>query len=111
MIKRLTEAGFDTYIFLSPIFPGITDFRAILQECKSFTNMFYFENLNLRPSFRSAVLSYIAQYHAHLLPLYHAIYTEKAAGFWPDMEKEIDVFCRQHHIRYGSYFYHEKIRK
>jgi DNA repair photolyase len=110
-IKRLTGEGFETYIFLSPIFPGITDFRAILLECKGFTNMFYFENLNLRPSFKSAVFSYIAQYHKHLLPVYHEIYTDKLSSFWTCMEKEIDMFCKKHRIRYGSYFYHEKIRK
>ncbi|MDR2589066.1 MAG: radical SAM protein [Spirochaetales bacterium] len=110
-IKTLTNEGIDTYIFLSPIFPGITDFREILSECKTYTGMFYFENLNLRGAFRAPVLAYIQKKHSHLMPLYEEIYTAKNTGFWKKMENDIDVFCAKNKIKYGSYFYHEKIRK
>jgi DNA repair photolyase len=46
--KKLHEAGIRTAVFLSPMFPGITDFRAIIAECKSFTGTFWFENLYLK---------------------------------------------------------------
>ena len=110
-IKTLTAAGVNTYIFLSPIFPGITDFKEILSTCKTFCKKFYFENLNLRGAYRPKVLGYIRTCYPKLLPLYEAIYTRKNGEYWRIMEQEIDAFCRKRGINWGSYFYHEKIRK
>ena len=110
-IRRLTEMGIDTYIFLSPIFPGITDFKAILSECKTYTQMFYFENLNLRGAFRPVVMRYISENYPQLLPLYDEIYKKHNYSYWHDMEDAIDAFCTENNIRWGSYFYHEKIRR
>ena len=109
--RKLHAAGISTYLFLSPLFPGITDFREILTACRDFTGTFYFENLNLRGAFRPAVLAYIREKHPSLVPLYDDIYRRKNMEYWRVMEKEIDAFCRQHKIIYGSYFYHEKIKK
>ncbi|MDR2534587.1 MAG: radical SAM protein [Treponema sp.] len=110
-IKLLHDEGLDTYIFLSPIFPGITDFKEILRTCKTYTNQFYFENLNLRGAFRPIVLQYIRDNHKALVSLYDEIYKYNTIEYWQIMEKEIGVFCREQNIQWGSYFYHEKIRK
>ncbi|MDR3276869.1 MAG: radical SAM protein [Treponema sp.] len=110
-IRTLHEEGFDTYIFLSPLFPGISDFREILDACKDSTRMFYFENLNLRDAYRPRVINYIRRHHTVLLPLYNEIYTGKNTGYWAMLEQQIADYCQEHKIRYKSYFYHEKIRK
>jgi DNA repair photolyase len=110
-LRRLNGEGIDTYLFLSPFFPGITDFRAILNECKDYTRMFYFENLNLRGAFRPRVLQYIRENHPDLEELYDTIYRRGDRGYWEGVEEDIDAFCRENGIKYGSYFYHEKIRK
>jgi DNA repair photolyase len=110
-IKTINGEGIDTYIFLSPMFPGITDFREILKQCRGFTKKFYFENLNLRGSFRPVVMRYIRENRRDLLPLYDEIYRFRNNDYWETTEREIKKFCRQNKINYGSYFYHEKIRK
>jgi DNA repair photolyase len=110
-IKTLNDAGFDTYIFLSPMFPGITDFRAILAECKTYTRKFYFENLNLRGEYRPRIMNYIRKYHPNLLPLYNDIYQFGNTEYWKMLEREIADYCATNAISFGSYFYHEKIRK
>jgi DNA repair photolyase len=110
-LKTLHEADINTWVFLSPMFPGITDFRAIIQECKAHTNAFYFENLNLRGAYRPRVLQYIAAYHSDLVPLYREIYQHKDISYWEVMEQEIHKYCQKNKLNYGSYFYHEKIRK
>jgi DNA repair photolyase len=110
-IKRLHEEGIRTYVFLSPMFPGITDFKAIIAECKSFADEFWFENLNLRGSFRHAVLDYVRRSHPDLFSLYDAIYRLKDSSYWETLKKEIAVFCQKNKIPFISYFYHEKIRK
>jgi DNA repair photolyase len=109
--RKLHEAGIRTYIFLSPMFPGITDFKAIIAACKSFTGEFWFENLNLRGSFRHAVMRYIREHHPNLISLYDGIYRFKDSGYWETLETDIAAFCRNNNIPFISYFYHEKIRK
>ncbi|GBR72450.1 hypothetical protein HP1_122 [Candidatus Termititenax spirochaetophilus] len=112
-IKTVKEAGLDTWIFLSPMFPGITDFKEILTHCRSYAASFAFENLNLRGAYRPRVLRYIKDYHADLLPLYKDIYASQSAQYlyWDAVEQEIHKFCRKNKFKYISYFYHEKIRK
>ena len=110
-IKTITREGINTYIFLSPMFPGITDFREILDACKHYCKKFYFENLNLRGAYQPKVIRFISDNYPHLLPLYDEIYKNKNYDYWHSLEKEIAAFCGQHNINWGSYFYHEKIRK
>jgi DNA repair photolyase len=110
-LKKLHEAKINTWVFISPIFPMITDFKAIINECKAYTDAFYFENLNLWGAFRARVLKYIAAYHGDLLPLYREIYSKKDMGYWEELEKEIHKYCQKNKLNYGSYFYHEKIKK
>ncbi|MDE6431786.1 MAG: radical SAM protein, partial [Opitutales bacterium] len=52
-LKCLSENGINTYLFMSPIFPGITDFRKIVKKVLPFIKIAYFENLNLRGSYRA----------------------------------------------------------
>ncbi|MDR2477684.1 MAG: radical SAM protein [Treponema sp.] len=110
-IKTLTGAGINTYIFVSPILPGITDCREILKRCKHYCKKFYFENLNLRGAYRQKILQYVHNNYPHLMPLYDEIYRHKNREYWHTMEKEIGKFCEERYINWGSYFFHEKIRK
>jgi DNA repair photolyase len=110
-LKRLHEEGISTWLFISPMFPGITDFKEIVSAARSFVDLFTFENLNLRGAYYPRVMAYIREYHPDLLPLYLEIYKDKNIQYWEIMEKEIHAWCRKEKIRYRSFFYHEKIRK
>jgi DNA repair photolyase len=107
----LKEEGIPCHVFISPIFPGITNFREIIEACLPHTNTFHFENLNLRGEFRPRVLQFIARFDANLLPLYEDIYSRLDLGFWDAMEKDIIDFCTRRGIEYISYFYHERNKK
>jgi hypothetical protein len=93
------------------MFPEITDFKEIVTECKSFVDLFAFENLNLRSTYYPRVMKYIREYHALLVPLYEEIYKHKNKEYWEMLELEIRAWCEENKINYISYFYHEKIRK
>lgn len=110
-IKTLHDEGIYTYLFLSPMFPGITDFQEIINESKSYIKEFWFENLNLRGSFRPAVLKYIYDNHKNLAPLYDEIYKRKNYEYWRIVEQQIETFCLKNRIKYAAYFHHEKIKK
>ena len=108
-LKSLHESGIYTILFMSPIFPEITDFKAIIEESKSFIDEFWFENLNLRGSFKTKILTYINDNYPSLKPLYHEIYIKGNKDYWKELAKEIDEYCQLNQVKYINYFYHEEL--
>ena len=51
-MKQVYDAGIRTVCFVSPVFPGITDFEAIFERVKDQCDLFWLENLNLRGGFK-----------------------------------------------------------
>lgn len=126
-MRRTYEAGIRTVCFVSPIFPGITDVRAIIERVKDFADLIWLENLNLRGQFKGVIMDYIRENHPSLVPLYEDIYHRKRTEYWQSLEKEISSYAaeqgypyRVNDLPYGrsekgkpvlvNYFYHEKIR-
>lgn len=68
-MRRTYEAGIRTVCFVSPIFPGITDVRAIIERVKDFADLIWLENLNLRGQFKGVIMDYIRENHPSLVPL------------------------------------------
>ena len=75
-MKQVYEAGIRTVCFVSPGFPGITDFEAIFERVKDQCDLFWLENLNLRGGFKKTIMDYIAEKHSDLVPLYDEIYNK-----------------------------------
>jgi len=110
-LRVLREEGIARHVFVSPLFPGLTDYKAIIDACAAYTDEFHFENLNLRGAFRPRVLALIARRAPRLVPLYDAIYREHSADYWEPLELEIKDYCARRGLKCVSYFYHERIRK
>lgn len=127
-MKTAYEAGLRTVCFVSPIFPEITDIKAIIHEVRSYTDLIWLENLNLRGQFKATVMNYIREKHPALLPLYEEIYNRKRPDYWKSQEADIALYTRQNGLPYRindlpfdrsekgypvviNYFYHEKIRQ
>lgn len=47
-LKILNECGLNTYVFISPIIPGLTDIEKIIRETKGYTDYYWLEYINLR---------------------------------------------------------------
>ena len=126
-MKKVYEAGIRTVCFVSPIFPGITDVKAIIERVRDFADLIWLENLNLRGQFKGTIMSYIKDNHPDVHALYDEIYNKKRMDYWESLEKEISMFAKQNgfpymvnDLPYGrsekgkpvivNYFYHEKIR-
>ena len=73
-MKAFHEAGIRTTCFISPIFPGITDIPAIVEQVEDKCNLIWLENLNLRGSYKFVILEYIRKRYPRLAPLYQEIY-------------------------------------
>ena len=87
-MRKFYEAGIRTICFVSPIFPGITDFKAIFHEVKDICDLFWLENLNLRGGFKANIMDYIKSHYPHLIPLYEEIYLHKDRTYWKQFNKK-----------------------
>jgi len=110
-MKTIHDAGIPTATFISPIFPGITDAKAIMEAVKARCDEVWLENLNLRGEFRQRIMGYIKSNYPHLLPLYQQIYSSKDRSYWQSLAHELEVYAAQLGIKLINYFYHEEIRK
>ena len=127
-MKALHDAGVRTTCFISPIFPEITDCKAIIDRVKDRSNLVWLENLNLRGSYKGVIIAYIAEKHPELVPLYHEIYTKGSRLYWETLDAELRMYTEREGLLYirdddsmqrpfdappviVNYFYHEEVRK
>lgn len=104
-MKQVYEAGIRTVCFISPVFPGITDFEKIFERVKDQCDLVWLENLNLRGGFKQEILDYIQKCYPHLVTLYDEIYRKGDRSYFRALENQAaqmsDVpkirlsFCRQ----------------
>lgn len=110
-LHTLHEHGIYTVLFLSPIFPGITNVEEIVTCSKDFIDEYWFENLNLRGSFRKTIFDYLQETRPQLLPLYEQIYVKKDNTYWKELSLAIERICEVQHVQYINFFYHTELVK
>lgn len=127
-MKILHDAGIRTTCFISPIFPGITDVKAIIERVKTQCNLVWLENLNLRGSYKAIILDYIKEKQPQLMPLYDEIYQQGSRAYWELLDSEIRSYAENSGLEYVrdddsmkrpfeaspvvvNFFYHEEIKK
>ena len=126
-MKKVYDAGIRTVCFVSPVFPGITDFEAIFERVKNQCDLFWLENLNLRGGFKKTILDYIAGKRPELVQLYDEIYNKGDRSYFKELETKAEAMAKandcpfvDNELPYGrakpghpvivDYFYHEEIR-
>lgn len=110
-LKILHENGIYVILFMSPIFPYITDFKAIIEKTKGFVDEYFFENLNLRGAYKGYILNYIYKAYPDLYKEYVNIYEKNDKKYWSCLSQEIENYCLDNNIKYKNYFYHDKLVK
>ena len=127
-METFHRAGIRTTCFISPIFPGITDVEAIIQRAREHCNLIWLENLNLRGSYKPAIMNYIKEKYPRLFPLYQEIYTKGNQSYWEMLDAKLKAFTSGIGLDYAvnddsmnrpfdappvvvNYFYHEQIEK
>lgn len=110
-LKTLHENGIKTILFMSPIFPYITDWKNIIDKSSDFIDTYWFENLNLRGSYKKIIMDYIKEKYPKYYPEYIKIYDKKDDAYWRKLSKEIDDYCLEKQINYINFFYHDKLVK
>lgn len=110
-LKKLHEEGIYTALFMSPIFPYITKWKEIIDISKDYIDEYWFENLNLRGSYKKVILDYIKENYTNYYDNYIKIYDKKDNTYWEELSDEIEKYCKSNNIKYMNYFYHDKIKK
>lgn len=110
-LKKLHESGIYTILFMSPIFPYITNFKEIVEISKNYIDEYWFENLNLRGDYKNKILFYIQEKYPQFLSKYNDIYIKGNKQYWSDLAEEIKNYCESNNINYKNYFYHEELVK
>ena len=81
-LKELHKNGIYTVLFMSPIFPYITEWKKIIEESKEYVDEYWFENLNLRGSYKKDILDYIKDNYKEIYLKYIEIYDQKNNNYW-----------------------------
>ena len=108
-LETLYKNGIYTVLFMSPVFPVITDYREIIEKTNKYVDEYWFENLNLRGSYKQDIISSIKRTSPHLLKLYNELYIDGNMEFWNSLSVEIEEYCNVHSIKHVNYFYHKKL--
>jgi len=110
-LETLHNAGIKTYLFISPIFPYITDIQMIVKKVQGTVDQICFENLNLHGAAKDEVMLYVAEKYPQYLDGYKTIYRMGDLSYWKKIEAEIDELSKDFAVPFISYFYHAEIRK
>lgn len=110
-LKTLHESEISTYLFISPIFPYITDTEKLCETAAPFVDEICFENLNLRGQGKAEILKYVAEKYPQYFEKYAKIYNNGDRTYWFELENKIAAMKNRFSIPLISYFYHDKIKK
>lgn len=106
-LKELYRQDIYTVLFISPIFPFVTDFKEIITKTSNYVDEYWFENLNLRGGYKQPILSYIAENYPQFIEDYKEIYNDKKLDYWSYLSSDIESFCKENNVKYKNYFYHK----
>ena len=110
-LDMLHKNGIYTVLFMSPIMPELTDFKAIIEKTRYFIDEYWFENLNLRGEYKTDFLKYIDEKYPQYAQTYNEIYILKNNAYWKKMAEEIETYCEKNSIKHVNFFYHDELVK
>lgn len=104
-LETLHSYGIRTVLFMSPIFPYITEWKEIMMTAKGYTDEFWLENLNLRGDFKDSILNYIKRKYPELYGKYTAIYLNGDNSYWTELSEKAEKFCLENGIAFKNLFH------
>lgn len=105
-LKELKTRGIETYVFLGPILPEISNLRSLFEmarECQ--VDWVMAENLNLRGSIWPQLRSVVEKHFPELLPVYTEVF-KNPRGYWPQVRQEINSLSRTYGLPTQVFFEH-----
>ncbi|MDI6644034.1 MAG: radical SAM protein [Methanobacteriaceae archaeon] len=103
-LNRIHKQGVRNYLFISPIFPYLTDWKQIIDLTRDYVDYYMFENLNVIGSVWPSVKKFLDENHPGLTEEYHQIYF-KDNIYWEMVKYEIINFCENENLEFEIYFH------
>ena len=103
-LETVHKAGLKTYVFISPFFPLITNYKKIVKVARDYTDSFRFENLNFRPHNYPRIMKIIDENYPNFLSTYKELRNDRT--YWELLANEIDKFCSKNLLNYKIEFHH-----
>lgn len=110
-LRELHDNGIYIVLFMSPIFPYITEWKEIIEKSKNYVDEYWFENLNLRGQYKTYIMNYIRNKYPKYYDSYVDIYIKNKKEYWISLSNDINDYCQKNNINYINYFYHEELVK
>ena len=107
ILKKLKGENIPVYLFVSPIFPMLTQLEEIIATCKDTVDFIYFENLNLRGRYKKIILNFISKNFPEYNQLYQDIYTKNKKEYWYLLMEDINRLCKIYDIKYKTFFFND----
>ena len=106
-LRKCNEAGLKTHVFISPIFPYITEIEEIMKRAIDFVDYFSFENLNIRPHNRKRVFDFVKKNQPALLVKYKTIFDKpQDNSYWDLLSDKIVELSKKYKIECVNHFHH-----
>ncbi len=101
-LKILKQNGIRTIVFISPLIPQLTDFRTIIEATKEYTDLYWFDKLNLRSSFKTKMFKFIDEEYPIFKSLYEDIYSNKNKNthYFNEVFDDVSKYCSMNNINY-----------
>lgn len=107
-LETLHRAGIPTYVFVSPIFPRMTDLRSLVERVAGKTHRLMAEALNPRFGNWPEVASVLRRRMPGALT---AVRGEVGSGaYWDEVEEALEDRCRAAGLTFGGLFRHTRGR-
>jgi DNA repair photolyase len=91
-LKKLSKAGIKTYVFISPIIPGLIDLEKVIKDTKDYAQYFWFEMINMAGAGKS--------FQEMLLQKYPESYKQaKDKKVFEDYRKQIKELIKKYQIK------------
>lgn len=103
-LRIIAEAEIPTYVFISPIFPRVSDWQGIIDATLSFTDDFRFENLNFRGHNVSRIMDLVATRFPELFRYYDQV--RQHPSLWDEIEEDIEAYCSMRKVGCKIEFHH-----
>ena len=108
-LQELHEAGIETYSFLGPILPGITDLPTIFASLEGIVDYVYGETLNMHCGNMPEILRAVTTLDRRLRPEFDRNIHSRA--YWESVEEEFYALAKKHHIEVAGFFHHVEAGK
>ncbi len=103
-LKKISDKGIKTYVFISPIFPRVSDWKMVIETASRITDDFRFENLNFRGHNTPRIMKLIDSKYPELSEYYHRIRSDNS--LWDEVAESIETECKDAGLKCRIEFHH-----